>query len=925
MPGLADLTGNAEYEKLSPDAKVLVFDKLSAQDDGFKKLSPEAQTIVKSKLVPQAAPQPDAERPGKLRPAEPWLPFMVDQAKKGVAGVASLPGMAVDTPNAVLKLIDYGTKKAAELVGAKGGTNLGSDYPFGGTANLYEGMSSRMGVKDVSVPKDEYGKPDKGAEYVGTLTNFLAANVLPGTGAVALATRKAPVAITEIIGTILSATSAVEGKEIGKDLLTGVGGLSEDEAGHLGSTIGAIFGPLAVGKITQASASKIDAGIDWLKEKTGISGFSKEAQKEAGTKMASSEITAGLQASPMAQPNMERAAELSGAIPGFKPDLAQASGAPGVIAIKQKLATQSPESLARAAGREDENVAAVQKFEGEKFPSSGASVTAPAAERYKALTTQNERNLAATDKQIEELGSKYAFQPNSDIGAQLRALRDKRQEQVRTVKTAKYNAVDLAAEKTGIREDVSDVKALMTEVAGSDSNAAQLMPELYADVTSAINKYKPKAGPTLVDATGKPLRGAGDGVEVPFPALSSMLRRANSDMRRAEMSGDATKAYYTGKVRDLLQSKVNKFEGAEYGDVATKLKDANRFFKQEYVQVFREGAGGKMGQFNRWGDVTADEDVVRKLLFKPNNERGVDDFLRIYGDHPEATMHLENGVKDVFAKAVVRDGEIQPRLVESFMRQHSQALDKMPKLKAELSKVDTANDVLLARRKEIGEQQKTLDSTALAKVAQIRNPEEAITAALKDPDKMRALLSQASKDPEASKAFARTVADHVGQQKDPFAYLMSNEKTLRPVMDKLGKSHWDNLAYIAEAKQVLARSKAPEHVELNKLQDIGEKTVGTPVKSIFSMTRQMMTQGPARVSPEYATLHLGGRYIFKIKQAEAEKLLEDAIYDPKVAESLRRMQVNPTKEVVDDFKLNASSHGIRVLGYAEQQKEEARK
>lgn len=918
MPGLAELQNNPEYEKLSPEAKLIVFDKLSAQDEGYGKLSPEAQSLVRARLAP--APRSAATSQPKQRQAEPWTPYNIDQAKKGVAGLVSLPGLAVDLFNLPLQGINA-------LTGGKLGD---TSYPFMGSRNLYEGASRSLHVQNVPVPKDEYGKPDKGAEYVGTVSNFLAANALPGTGAVMLATRKAPVAITEILGTLLSATSAVEGKELGEEFLAGVGGLSKEEAGHVGSMIGAVAGPSVVGKVAHASAGSIERATDWLKEKLGISGFSAEAQKQAGAKLAGTELSTGLQASPLAGPNMQRSAELSGVIPGFQPTLGQASGAPGVIAIERRLATKSPESLARAAGREEENLQAVKDFEGKSFPPSPASVTQPALDRYKAIAAQREMELAGTDKQIAALADRYGYQPNAATGAKLRELRDQREQQVRGIKNQKYAAVDEAAAKAGITDDVSDVKRLISEVAGSDANAAQIMPELFGDMQSAIRKYAPKASAPASAATLEKMPGLARGgaeqtgpITVPFAALQSMLRRANADLNRAQLSGDATKAYYVAKVRDFLQGKVAKFEGAEYGDVATMLKDANNFWKTEYKEVFKEGAGGRMGQFNRWGDVTADEDVVRKLLFKANNEQGVNDFMRIYGDHPEAAAHLENGIKDVFAKSVVRDGEIQPRLVESFMRQYSQALDRLPKLKAELSNVDKANDALLSRRKVIEEEQKMLDKTALSRVAQIRDTDTAITAALKDPDQMRALLSQASKNPEASKALARSIADVVGRQNNSYEYLVANERTLKPVMDKLGAGHWDNVKYIAEARDILSRNKAPEHVELNKLQDIGEKTIGTPVKSVFSIMRQIATQGPARVSPEYATLHLGGRYIFKVKQAEAEKLLEDAIYDPKLAASLRSMQTNPTKGAIDEFKLNAFAHGVRVLDYAVQQTNEA--
>ena len=51
MPSLAELQSDEKFAKLSPEAKNIVFEKLSAEDAAFAKLSPEAKGIVRSKLT----------------------------------------------------------------------------------------------------------------------------------------------------------------------------------------------------------------------------------------------------------------------------------------------------------------------------------------------------------------------------------------------------------------------------------------------------------------------------------------------------------------------------------------------------------------------------------------------------------------------------------------------------------------------------------------------------------------------------------------------------------------------------------------------------------------------------------------------------------------------------------------------------------
>lgn len=905
MASLSELSGNPEFEKLSPDARAIVIDKLAAQDEGFAKLSPDAQKIVRQKLSgSEGAPVSTGGVPvaGK---AEPLAPALWDSAKKGLAGALSLPGLMGDTLVSPLKAVQHVGSLVTDSIPKP-------DYlEF---AKVWKGtMDNALDVKNMPVPKNEYGKESKSNEYLMKGAEFLGSGLVPGIGVVSLAERKLIAALTEVAATTISSFSAVEGKEIGKNMAVKMG--ADPARGEmLGEFLGSMAGPGAVAAASSATQKALNKTTSAISDATGITGVSKEAQATAGKAMAIKQIKESLEAAPDSIKNLSEAVDVQAKVPGFKPTLGQASGAPGVIAIENKLAAAHPQSLAKAAERDIENIASLKDFTKDKFPESTLSPTKPVETRYQQIVKTQQAKLDATNHQIERLAIKQETSDTAAIGARLRELRDEAQIPARAIKNAAYRDVYEAANKAGLKADVGDVQAIMKEVAGSDAQAAQIMPSLYSDVNNAIKQYKPKAGPVLVDAQGAPLTPTSKAIEVPFEALHSMQKRANADLNAALAAGDGNKAYLIGQVRDKISDKIKAFEGAEYGDVAGKLKAANQA-NAEYSRIFKEGLGGKTGPYamNKYGKVTNDEDVVRKLVFNPENKRGTKEFFDIYGSNPEAHKLLKDGVTDMFAKAVVRDGEIKPALVETFMRQHKQQLDLLPGIRSQLKNTDAMNDALLTRRAAIVDQQKAVDKSVVAKIAKAEDADAVIKSALTNPAELKTLVAQASRSPEGTQSLARAVADAVSQEKNPRQFLAENERMLKPLLNKLGPNHYENLQTLTKAEEMMGRVRPPTNVNLDKLKDIGEQTVGTSGKGILS---RLMNVNKGYASAEYVTFDLGGRYIYKVKTEEANRIMEAAIYDPEMAKALVNMPKQKASEAMNSLKAHALAHGIRVESVA---------
>jgi len=896
MAGLADIQDNAEFQGLSPEAKTIVVDKLSANDAGYSALSPEAQGIVRSKLIGTSVSQQPRESSIKEPTAPaPLGPHLFDAAKKGFAGALSIPGLLVDAANLPFR----------GLTALSGGAIPSSENPTFGMQDLYTRNAALLGVKNTPVPTDPYGNPSRANQYLSKAAEFGGAAALPAAVVVGAAANPLVAALVEIAGTGIAAMSAVELRKIAEDNAQRLG-VSKETAGHLGEFVGSLAGPAAVGKVGQLA----EKGTTFARGKIGVEGgISESAQKNAAQALASDQLRKSLEASLLSQQNMQTAVGLQDKIPGFNPTLGAASNAPGIVALEQKISGSTPQTLARATERKISNDAAISSFKDSAFPVPAQPITAGPKTTYSRIADVFDKRLDNVNSEIKSLASKSEFQDNAAIGDRLRGLRDEAQKSARGVKNALYDDVYEAAKSAGIKSDVADVKSLMIEVAGSDANAAQTMPSLYGQLKRAMDKYTPEERKVLLaDGTPQPRANT----EVPFEALHSMLKEANKDVSRAYLANDPTRAYLSGQVRDLLESKVKAFEGAEYGNVGEKLRSANEYFATKYKPTFYEGVGGRMAYGNRFGEVTKDEDIVRNLVFKQNGQKGLADFFEIYGANPEAKQLLKDGVTDIFAKQVVRDGEIRPTAVESFMRQHASQLNAMPDIKNELSNINTANNLLLARRAALEQQKKTLDSSVLAKLANSESADEAIKRAISDPKAMQVLLANAARNPWAKDAVASSIARHIADQPNSFQYIADNAPFLRRSLETLGKGHFDNLLILTNAREVSGRIHVPTNVgSIETVQDLGTKVIGTPIKGILANLRNWSR---GYQSPEYVFADLGGRYIYKIRTEEANKLLDAAIYDPALARTLVNMKQGAvTKSDLNDLRNHAFAHGVKVV------------
>lgn len=103
MPAIKDVINSEDFKNLSPEAKKIVFDKVSAQDADFQALSPEARNIVSSRVLGTSPAQAPEAAPAVEQPSKSLLQRAREGASDAVDSVASFLGRDLNKEAALRK------------------------------------------------------------------------------------------------------------------------------------------------------------------------------------------------------------------------------------------------------------------------------------------------------------------------------------------------------------------------------------------------------------------------------------------------------------------------------------------------------------------------------------------------------------------------------------------------------------------------------------------------------------------------------------------------------------------------------------------------------------------------------------------------------------------------------------------------------
>jgi hypothetical protein len=608
---------------------------------------------------------------------------------------------------------------------------------------------------------------------------------------------------------------------------------------------------------------------------------------------------------------LDRIEELREFIPGFNPNLFQATDATTVSIRGQAALQRRVESIPEVRQQTQKSMDAVRQKTADLFPVTESSFVF-AGKQY----DKTNRALAAlvqnADNKIGELTTQFVKTGKQDLGQQIRAAYEGRKQAVYQIFQDQYTALDDAAAKANIGISPEQVGGIFSTVQ-ANRELFESSPELFQLVSTKFAPKAPEAPTGLLGPTGQPLTPQVTTPQfdkVSFGDLRSLSRRLNSDYFSAAEAASRNvpdagrKALVLGKLKEKVDQAIESLPA----DVKTKYKALNAAYDEQYREVFKKGLGGLIGAKTRMGERVKDEDIVGQLT-KPSN---VDDFYRIFGNTEETQIFLRNGLIEKFLsqpESLTSAGLLNQAALTKFVRTNEEIVKKIPSLQNFLNNAQTNIADFAAQKNAAVLGIQELQSSALANISKKQNLDQVLstnaTGAFQDLTKLSQLIGASKADPSgrALKGLQGTMMEKALEAKDPVEFLKKNEKAFQRAFG----NDFETVKKLTEASQMLGREFQVSPPVRILEGDALQRATGSGVPQIFSLLKDRITSVSTKASILFSRFT-------QAKGLEAQdKAFLEVFKDPSLAkEALKNVNVLRSPVSPDEAKAKAMS-GLNMV------------
>lgn len=791
--------------------------------------------------------------------------FYWNRAKRDfAAGAAAL----ADTP---ARIINLGVAGVGRLAGAAGITP--PDLPF--NANHYtEALQRALGAGEAVQPKDS------GQALLGSIVGGAAAGLgggLPLAGALNTA-KTLPGAVAQYAATQGSLGAlAGAGSELGGQAASAI----SPELGPTGSVIGGLVGGTVVpssflrygGPVVGASRAAYEASKDMIR-----SGKSADAAAARASpiveKLVFNQLRDSVAGTPNAAQNIDDALAISGKIPGFRPSVAEMSGSAAAGQMQSKYALTSPSRMNAEIARGESNRQAIADY----YKSIAPDSPSPSSIR-------SDINQSLSDARKTALSGETSVAGRLPVTDQLQLgtrLTDLANEAKIAAKPAITKAYDKAFETSGSAvTSAAPIVKMVEDILGT--KLSQVKPENSPQTVSAIQRI---LGDKTQELTGRSIppdlmdkMGVGT-KNVTMKDLHEIRVAIGQDMAAAGRSLDptaATRLYNLGKVMPEIDAAIGTLPGA------TAYSAAREKYKTEYAPRFKEGTNLQVFKDKSTNEPRILPDLFISEFLKPDVSAGVtraSQFKQLFGANDEAKTLANQGIMDTYRQKVVdpQTGVIKEAAHAAFMRDYGRTL-----LTFEGQGVPALSNLTRIGREAATAAASTDRITQTAKTLKFDTVDDLVNAAIKDTKVMGNALMRMT--PESRSQMSKLIMDKAtqgGTAESITKFLIDNEKTLK-MIPGMNATHKTNLLDIAKAYEITERAPLRGNVQTGG-PDLIKNETGTSSATIQSQIRAW-TGG--RQAFATGALNVGIPMLYRLSQTKFTDVMENALHNPKTAESLR--------------------------------------
>jgi len=243
-----------------------------------------------------------------------------------------------------------------------------------------------------------------------------------------------------------------------------------------------------------------------------------------------------------------------------------------------------------------------------------------------------------------------------------------------------------------------------------------------------IFKEKEATGPILLDAKGKPMASVTSGLPIGGSLQDAhMLRSAILDDLRGIEGASDTESNMTRRNLKKLETGINKsIQDYAPEEARTVFNKANEQFRTTVAEPFRQGMVDKLTDLNSIFRPKINPSEVADKFLHADHSR---DFIRAFGNDPDAMQAIKTGIVGKFNDEVVQGG-VSPAV---FFRNHREALATLDSTGVNITKdlegIASNLDTFKVEKTALDEQAKAIPKAVDESVA---NQQRIISKSAKD-------------------------------------------------------------------------------------------------------------------------------------------------------------------------------------------------
>jgi hypothetical protein len=623
--------------------------------------------------------------------------------------------------------------------------------------------------------------------------------------------------------------------ETGKDVLTGgaysMGGQS------IGSALIPIF-----------KAGK------WIFNKT--LNPSERVLSEQGFKtQAGNIIRAETSEGPIYARNAEEAKKIQDEIPGLKFTLGQSTNDPKLIMMERAKLRANPDAASKNAEVIAANNEALRNYYQKSF--SGKENIDDLVKSLTEKQTGLQKNVQTADKMSQTLIENMPVSEPSKTG---QSLFEKLGNQASIVKEQAGKLYDKIPETTIPIDD---------------------MLKEFDNISKPMSRFeKPENIPSVLS------RVTGEFTDETIPKTMSLkdLQGLRSELLEESsqiMSSATPNRRMASRLTRAAESIDNVILKAETGN--EELKQANKFFKKNYAEVFRQG---EIGNILRPGSNREVSKVplaqIPGKLFNVKNPDVADQLIKAIGKEDSASLMRDHAAYDLFQSATNNEGKLVSSKFRSWLKKNYSLLKKFG-IEGDFDKLKTAQIATDMAENSLYDFEKSVASKVLN-----ADPEKAIANAIKGNNTGKAafdLMNMVKNNKAATNGLKKAFAEHILDTVQTTAKDIANNPTIS------NAAFNRTMEKYMPAMRILYKEDPLKLQALRKMQrayEIAIRNTKSPIGGGSDTAENMLAAiSNLNILSRPATVAKGVfKYFKKYNKDKVNEFVERAIFDPEYADTL---------------------------------------